>query len=64
MYSEGTVFRGGGFVKQAGCEVCHSRELSAEIKSEWSCTSVSPVYLRGLGRDFTFISQCINCILL
>jgi hypothetical protein len=44
-----------GGVKRPGRDV-HARPSSARVKNEWSYTSASPVYIRGVDRDnFTFL---------
>ena len=38
-------------VSRPDCEVGHSPLSSSQVKTEWSCTSASPAYLRGVLRD-------------
>jgi hypothetical protein len=38
-------------VKRPGREIDHSIISSVDVKNEWSYTSASPIYLRGVGRD-------------
>ena len=42
-------------VKHSGREVYHSSPPSAEVMSEWSCISASPLCLHGVDRDFFLI---------
>jgi hypothetical protein len=40
------------------CEVNNSHQSGAEVKNEWSYTSISPIRVHGVERDnFTFISN-------
>jgi hypothetical protein len=44
-------------VKRPGVEADHSPAPNAEVKTEWSYTSASPIYLHGVDRNncnFTF----------
>jgi hypothetical protein len=44
-------------VKRLGCEVAHSLTSSAEVKIEWSYTSISSIRLHGVDRD-NFTLHC------
>jgi len=45
--------------KQWEHEVDHTSSSSAEIKSEWSCTSAAPMCLHGADRDnCAFFKRC------
>ena len=51
-------------LRRSGREIDHSPPPSAEVKSEWSCTSTSPTYLHGADRhNFTFTSKLSSCSL-
>jgi hypothetical protein len=47
-------------VKRLGREVDRSLASSAEIMNNWSCTSIPSLYLRGVGRDLTFLPLQID----
>jgi hypothetical protein len=53
----GVLSRG---VKRSGREDDRSLASSAEIMNNWSCTSIHSVYLRGVGRDLTFLPLQID----
>jgi len=53
----GAIFYG---LKQPGCEANHLLHSSAEVKNDWSCTSIPPICLHGIYRDdCTFMSVSI-----
>ena len=43
-------------LKQSAPEVDHSSQSSAEVKNEWSSTSVPPIFLHGMEKDFFFLT--------
>ena len=45
-------------VKRLEREVAHSPTPSAEVKIEWSYTSVSSIRLHGVDRDYTALTNC------
>jgi hypothetical protein len=45
----------GTAVKRKGRETDHSLPSSAEVKNEWSCTSILPIYLHGLDSDKEYL---------
>jgi len=54
------LYRGSfpGRIKRPGGTAYHFPPSRAEIKNEWSYTSIPPIYLHSVERDnFTFISQ-------
>jgi len=47
-------------LKRPGREVDRSVASSAAIMNNWGCTSIPSVYLRGVGRDLTFLPLQID----
>jgi hypothetical protein len=55
----GAIFCG---LKQPGCEVNHLLPSSAEVKNDWSTTSIPPVYRHSIYRDDYTFTRCDNLI--